>query len=241
MIRVAIVDDNQEIADMIHSMVMDKMAKKQEHPVEVRSFTNPVNLRYLLDEKQHFDLYLVDVEMPDINGIELAKHIRKMQEDAYIVFLTSHPEFAVYSYDLNIQAYQYILKSKMKEVLPQVLERIVKNLVNQTDRFLFIKNQVRFEKIKHQKIIRIYREDKNAIIVTESGIHKKRAALESIMSELKESSFIQIERGNIVNIEHIDKIQRSEVHMDNGDILEISRANVKQVKQRVNRYWGENI
>lgn len=241
MIRVAIIDDNQEMLDLIYKIAADELEKNRRHAVEIRSFIKPAKLKYILGEKQHFDLYLVDVEMPEINGIELARHIRKMQEDAYIVFLTSHPQFAIHSYDLSIQAYQYILKSNMKKLLPQVLERIAQNLANQTDQFLFIKNQVRFEKIKHQKIIRIYKEDKNAIIVAENGIHKKRATLESLMKELKESSFIQIERGNIVNIEHIDKIQRTEVHMDNGDILEISRANVKWVKRRVNQYWGANL
>ena len=61
------------------------------------------------------------------------------------------------------------------------------------------------------------------------------------MSCLDAAMFLPIERGCIVNIEHICKIQRNEVYMDNGDILEISRNNIQKVKKRVSRYWGENV
>lgn len=241
MIRVAIVDDNQEIVDLVYKIVVDKMGKNQEQLDNIKCFTKPVTLRYELEEKRQYDLYLLDVEMPGVNGIELAKYIRKVQENAYIVFLTSHPEFAIYSYDLSIQAYQYILKGKMKTTLPYVLEKIQNNLKNKTEQFLVIHNNIRYEKIDHQKIIRMYKEGKNTVIVTDNEIHKKRSTLEKVLKELEGSSFIQIERGSIVNIERIDKILRNEVHMDNGDILEISRANVKSVKQRINQYWGEHI
>ena len=87
----------------------------------------------------------------------------------------------------------------------------------------------------------MYKEGKNTVIVTDNEIHKKRSTLEKVLKELEGSSFIQIERGSIVNIERVDKILRNEVHMDNGDVLEISRANVKSVKQRINQYWGEHI
>lgn len=241
MIRVAIVDDNQEIVDLVYKIVVDKMGKNQEQLDNIKCFTKPVTLKYELEEKRQYDLYLLDVEMPGVNGIELAKYIRKVQENAYIVFLTSHPKFAIYSYDLSIQAYQYILKGKMKTTLPYVLEKIQNNLKNKTEQFLVIHNNIRYEKIDHQKIIRMYKEGKNTVIVTDNEIHKKRSTLEKVLKELEGSSFIQIERGSIVNIERVDKILRNEVHMDNGDVLEISRANVKSVKQRINQYWGEHI
>ena len=129
----------------------------------------------------------------------------------------------------------------MKTTLPYVLEKIQNNLKNKTEQFLVIHNNIRYEKIDHQKIIRMYKEGKNTVIVTDNEIHKKRSTLEKVLKELEGSSFIQIERGSIVNIERVDKILRNEVHMDNGDVLEISRANVKSVKQRINQYWGEHI
>ena len=129
----------------------------------------------------------------------------------------------------------------MKTTLPYVLEKIQNNLKNKTDQFLVIHNNIRYEKIDHPKIIRMYKEGKNTVIVTDNGVHKKRTTLEKVLKELEGSSFIQIERGSIVNIERIDKIIRNEVHMDNGDVMEISRANVKSVKQRINQYWGEHI
>lgn len=242
MIQIAIVDDSREMADMVQSFIDGQLYEKFKHlQVETKYYLKPQLLKYDLQEGHRYEIFILDVEMPELSGFELAKFIRGIQEDAYIIFLTSHGECAIEGFDLNIQAYQYILKDSMKEILPKVLERALKACEGQQDRMYLINNQVRFEKIRHQDIIRIYKEGKNIVIVAKDGTHRERKTLERIKKDLNNNTFLLIERGNVVNIEHIDRILKNEVYMDNGDMLEISRANIKAVKLKVNQYWRDNI
>ena len=108
-----------------------------------------------------FDIFLLDVEMPDMNGIELAKKIRKMQENGYIIFLTSHPQFAIRGYDRKVRAYQYLLKETMNSRLPEVMEDVIRRCLREEKQYYFIVNQHRMEKLKYQNIIHIKKDGRN--------------------------------------------------------------------------------
>jgi two-component system response regulator LytT len=242
MVKIAIVDDSIEILASIRKIVENITIKfLDDQELEIYTYARAELLIYDLEEHVHFDIFLLDVEMPDMNGIELAKNIRKMQENGYIIFLTSHPQFAIRGYDRKVRAYQYLLKETMNSRLPEVMEDVIRRCLREEKQYYFIVNQHRMEKLKYQNIIHIKKDGKNCMIVMVDGVHTDRTTLENIMSCLDTAMFLPIERGCIVNIEHICKIQRNEVYMDNGDILEISRNNIQKVKKRVSRYWGENV
>ena len=240
MIRIAIVDDSREMVNVIEQLIK-KSLKKCIGELEFRKYAKPILLKYDLEEKEQYDIFILDIEMPEMNGLELAKYIRATREDAYIIFLTSHMKYAVHSYDFSIRAYQYILKNKMSEMLPVVLERIIEKCREQEDQFYIIKTQVRFTRIRHRDIIHIYKDGKNTVFATQKENYRERESMERVLDKLGSDSFILIERGNIVNIEHIETIKRNEIYMDNGRVLEISRPHIKAVKQRVNRYWRNNL
>ena len=242
MVKIAIVDDSIEILASIRKIVESITIKfLDDRELEIYTYARAELLIYDLEENIQFDIFLLDVEMPDMNGIELAKKIRKMQENGYIIFLTSHPQFAIRGYDRKVRAYQYLLKETMNSRLPEVMEDVIRRCLREEKEYYFIVNQHRMEKLKYQNIIHIKKDGKNCMIVMDDGVHTDRTTLENIMSCLDAAMFLPIERGCIVNIEHICKIQRNEVYMDNGDILEISRNNIQKVKKRVSRYWGENV
>lgn len=242
MVKIAIVDDSIEILASIRKIVENITIKfLDDQELEIYTYARAELLIYDLEEHVHFDIFLLDVEMPDMNGIELAKNIRKMQENGYIIFLTSHPQFAIRGYDRKVRAYQYLLKETMNSRLPEVMEDVIRRCLREEKQYYFIVNQHRMEKLKYQNIIHIKKDGKNCMIVMVDGVHTDRTTLENIMGCLDTAMFLPIERGCIVNIEHICKIQRNEVYMDNGDILEISRNNIQKVKKRVSRYWGENV
>ena len=85
------------------------------------------------------------------------------------------------------------------------------------------------------------KDGKNCTLFTERSQHFDRKTLEQVRQVLSRVGFIAIDRGRIVNIEHIRKIEKNEVHMDNGEVLEISRSNIKKVKNMVTEYWRDNL
>lgn len=240
MIRAAIVDDSDEIVHIVEQ-VIKKSLQKYAGELELKVYTKPLLLKYDLQDNMQYDIFILDIEMPEMNGLDLAKYIRTARVDACIIFLTSHVKYAVHSYDLSIHAYQYILKNKMKEILPAVLEQVIEKYREMEDQYYIIETHARFIRIRYRDIIHIYKEGKNAVFVTEKEKYKERESLERVLEKLGSESFILIERGNIVNVEHVETINKNEIYMDNKCVLEISRPHVREVRQAVNRYWGNNL
>lgn len=235
MLQIAIADDNQDMMDL----VQEEIKKYIGVPAATKQYINPELLLYDVQENRKFDIYMLDVEMPEINGLDLAKKIRSMQEKACIIFLTSHPEFALAGFDIQIQAYQYILKQKMDEQLPPILTDLVKKMYEK--KYYAIQTQVRFSRVACDDVIYIYKDGKNAVIVTEKEEYRERKTLEKIVEDMQMEELIFIERGYVVNIFHIQHIQSNMVEMDNGKQLFISRSKVKKVKEQVNQYWSRNL
>lgn len=239
MIKVAIVDDGTEAAESTR-IIVEKCAGRllKSGKAEIHVFNRSELIACELREGTYFDIFLLETKMPVINGLDLAKYIRSIQKEGYIVFLTSHPEFAVESYYKNIRAYQYILKDTIKKRLPEVLDEIFEECIREEDQYYYIFNQYRTERIRFHDIIHVKKDGKNCILAAKDGIHTDRTTIMKVKQTLNLPIFILIDRGSIVNVEHIEKICKKEVHMNNGDVLEISRANVRAVRDKVHQYWG---
>lgn len=237
MARVVIVDDQEIFLDKICKNTIS-FFKNKGLPVNITCYDNSQLLSYDIVENHGFDIYILDVEMPKINGIELAKEIKKRNDKAIIVFITSHIEFSLDAFDVN--AYQYILKSQIDKKLDTVLECITKKLDEDSNYYL-IETNSRYEKVYHKDIYYIYKDGKNAVFVREKDETYVRETMRSVFKELNAPEFIYINRGIIVNIIHIMKINSIELYMRNNQKVLISRSNLKNIKEKVHTYWKDSI
>ena len=240
MFRIAIVDDSKDITEIVRAHVKRQAANAgMDQEVMVRTYTKP---RSLLEEMQggmKFHIFILDMEMPEINGVELSDRIREIQSKGYIIFLTCHASFAPQGYEKG--AYQYVLKPDMERRLPHVLDSVLAECKREMTEYYQITNQHRIERMRCSEIIYVKKDGKNCTLFTERSQHFDRKTLDQVRQVLSRVGFIAIDRGRIVNIEHIRKIEKNEVHMDNGEVLEISRSNIKKVKNMVTEYWRDNL
>lgn len=207
--------------------------------VQVDVYANGENLLYEIKDGKRYEAYLVDVEMPGMNGLELAKKIREFEPVAYIVFITSHIQYAIEGYEVN--AYRYILKSDIQEKLPRTMEKMLKDLHIEEKKYYVINTSNRYEKIMYRDILYIRRDRKNAIFVTIYGEHQKRITLRDLYKELDPDQFFFIERGYIVNIMHIAGYQQNRVILSNDDYLVVSYSHVEDTKRRLMKHWGMKL
>ncbi len=100
-------------------------------------------------EHENYDLLLLDVQMPGLNGIEAAREIRQKNEQIKIVFLTSSPEYAVESY--SVQATNYLLKPATKDRLFPILDQIF-DLLRKPEAALTVQNRGSVFRLPYGKI-----------------------------------------------------------------------------------------
>ena len=94
--------------------------KKASSLVRLPPFSNPQLFYYELAEEEHYDICFMDIEMPGINGIQLAEKLREYDKKYFSGFVTSYFEFAAHGYSLK--AFDFIQKSLLDEKLSLVLE-----------------------------------------------------------------------------------------------------------------------
>lgn len=175
--RIAIVDDQEEYLEEICNLI-EKFYFKNGIPYVVNTFSNAQLLLYEMEEKLYFDIYLLDIEMPGINGLSLAEKIRSMDDAGYIVFITSHLKFLINGYDYF--AYQFIPKNNLKKKLISTLESLQKRLDIEEEKFYQICTNHRYEKILYKDIYYVYKDEKYAIFVTQNGNIPIRETLKNI-------------------------------------------------------------
>lgn len=236
--RIAIVDDNLDFLMIVQTMILKYCFCNIEQCDVIQT---PQGMLEKLEHGQYYDVYILDIEMPQMSGLDLAKQIRLLQENAYIIFLTSYTNYALTSYDIHICTYQYIIKDHMKKKLPEILEKIELELGKKWTEFYYIKNNSRYEKIKIVDIIYIYKEGKNSIFVTEKKDFRERIALKEVMSKLKKDEFAFFDNGRIVNLRYVNCVDKESIILLDKYKLYGSYLNIKKIKEKIVDYWSNDL
>ena len=117
--RIAVCDDEEKFRNQARDMV-DKLAGSLDVVVDAYSDGNQLLAAF---DKKPYDVLFLDIEMPVMDGITLAKKLRERSDSIYIVFLTGHVEYALEGYEVN--ALRYLTKPVQEEKLREVLRFVM--------------------------------------------------------------------------------------------------------------------
>jgi two-component system, LytTR family, response regulator LytT len=182
----------------------------------VGAFDNPLDAIDFLSTKSA-DLIFVDIQMPDLTGIEFA---RSLENAPKIIFTTAYEKYALEGFKLNAIdyllkpfSYEEFLKAAQKARKQSDLEASVLPSIEANSQFLFLKSEYKIRRINFNDIL--YIEGlKDYIKVYTTGEDKPVLSLNSIKSleqKLPEDQFMRVHRSFIVNLNKIDTIERSRI------------------------------
>ena len=226
--RIAVCDD-EELFRIEFKSVLDKVLINAEYDIDTFSGGSSLYEAFL---KNPFDLVFLDIEMPGIDGITLAKRLRAVSENVQIVFLTSHIEYALEGYEVN--ALRYLVKPVNMNKLSEVLKYIQDKKNN--SRQIMIKQEGEDIVIDISDIIYMESMDKNVRIVTSKSEYITRYNISDYEEELKNSGFLRIHRGYLISLSKVKKIVKNDVVMDGDISLPVSRSNIKTLKDALYAY-----
>ena len=227
-VKIAICDDEPLFIQRATELI-ERWAQETKSYVNIYRFHNGED--FLTESAHfHFDLLLLDILMPRVSGMEIAKEIRKSNQNVSIVFLTSSKEFAIESYEVKAQG--YLLKpvsyNKLKEVLDEVLERM-----ETKSKYLVIRTSLYYQKLYHYEIEFIEAQNKKLIFHTVSGNEYIVSETFSVYEKklLQEEKFFKCHRSYLVYLPNIDHFNSSEIIMKSGKQIPIARGKAKQLKE----------
>ncbi len=229
MINICLCDDRIEFTKLLEDEVKKITAK---YDVKIKSYNDSLELKKDLSSIK-FDIYILDICMPNISGIELAKYINSICKDHLIIFFTSNSEYVFKSFQLNI--FRYIKKENYQEELLEALNSAIQKIETKHHKYTFktkngivsvAANDILYFTINNRNI-EIHYSDKSDILV---GL-----TISKLKEYLNNNVFFIIDRSTIVNLNNYLKFNISEnkMIMSNNDILYISRYRKKDLIRRI--------
>ena len=223
--RIAICDDEQNQIEYITSIVTS-WSNHKGHSCEIRTFASAEAFLFEYEEDKAYDILLLDVEMKNMNGIELAKRIRKDNNRAEIIFITSHFEFVGEGYEVD--ALHYLIKPISLEKLTQVLTKATEKLSveplsvvisSDGETVKLYESDIRYvESFLHYIVI--HTKDKEYKIKENMSVFEKRVS----------DDFYRIHRSYLVSLKHITRISRTSVNIGNTE-LPLSRGKYDDINR----------
>ena len=225
MYKVAICDDCQADIDYL-SILVREWGEKQ--PVQIRTFQSAESFLFQYAEEKDFDILLLDIEMGDMDGITMAKSIRKDNEAVQMIFITGYSDYIADGYD--VAALHYLLKPVKKQQLFEVLDRAVNRLMkNEKEIILRTPDGIFIMPVRE---IRYLDVQQNYVTVHGKTDVRIKRTLGDFESELDER-FFRMGRSCIVNLTYIRRIFRTDVQLSDGSRIPLPRGQYDALNRAV--------
>ncbi len=231
MYRLAICDDNQTDVAYLQSL-LKRWAASTETAMKIESFPSAEAFLFRYEEDKSFDLLLLDIEMGQMSGVELARRVRQDNRQVQIIFITGYMEYIAEGYD--VEALHYLLKPVTEEKLRAVLDRAARRFESREKALCLCVSgtamRIPLREIRYLEVQRNY--------VT---VHGQEAwTVKKTLNELEEEldrSFFRTSRSHIVNLHYVRKITRTQVTLKDGDELPLSRKLYEEMNRAMIHYF----
>lgn len=253
---------------MIKTIVVDDEAPAREELIYILEKFQNINIvgeashgaeAIKLNQNLKPDLIFLDIKMPKLNGIDVAKRILEGEHKPYIVFVTAYEKYAVEAFEVN--AIDYILKPISEERLKQGIEKILSNFKVDNKKYIYRLNNL-LQEVKEEehksitkicvydngKIIPLNPEDivyatvenKNTVIISTKGKFIVKHTLGELQETLESSSFFRSHKSFLINLDYIEIIEpwfnsTFNVVLKHSNVkIPVSRSQSKEFKKLMN-------
>lgn len=216
--KIAICDDRKEDIEYISSIVKD-WASGKGHSVTIKDFQSAEEFLFHYDDESDYDILLLDIEMGAMNGVELARRVRRQNREIQIIFITGYNDYIADGYD--VEALNYILKPVHADKLMAVLDRACEKLKKNEVALIFDLpgGMVRIPLYE----IRYIEVRANYVTIHAAEEISVKTTLSSIEKKLDEG-FFKTGRSYIVNMHYIRKVTKTEVVLEGEIVIPLSRG-----------------
>lgn len=223
MFLIAICEDETYLLEELRKKA-ETYLKTRHYPAQIRTFTSGEDL---LKEQRPFDLILLDLMLPGINGLETAK---RLSSKSRIIFITSYREYAVDAFE--VEAVHYLLKPVTDERLYQAMDRALNRSKQEDDRTLALIKSGSTHILPIRDILYCEVFDHRVCIHTAQGNYEYSGTLDMLEGKL-DGRFFRCHRSYLINMSHVVGQEKGTALVSNGNRVLISRRKQAEFMQRL--------
>lgn len=228
--NIAICDDETADVQFVSKLVLH-WASANNYKICIETFNSAEEFLFKSADKKA-DILLLDVEMGKMNGVELAREIRRKNHEVQIVFVTGYMDYIQDGYD--VEALNYLLKPITEEKLFAVLNRAVERLKS-CEKALLITISDEIIRIPLYEI-KYLEVRKNYVTLHAGEDYEVKKTLSELEKNL-DDSFFRTGRSFIVNLRFVRKITRTNVELLDGSLVPLSRGLYDNINRAMIEYF----
>ncbi len=229
---IAIVEDDQREIEL-YKTILSQYTEEYGQEFIVAEFNDPLD--FLAKYSAKYDIILMDIEMPYINGMEAAERIRKLDKTVIIIFVTNMPQYAIRGY--SVQALDYILKPVNYYSLSSVIRKAVKRIKRDDDFVVMVRNGSGLFKLYSSEILYVEVNGHKCIYHTTDNNIELYTTIKKVEEKLTSDIFVKCSNAYIVNLKHVDSVDKDGVHIGD-EVLPLSRSRKKEFAERLSDFYS---
>ena len=241
MFRIAICDDEkyfrQDLQELVSAYMMD-----QGYTFQIDTFSSGEELMSLGMEMMNYTIVFLDINMNEVNGVTVAKELRKFSRETYIVFVTAYVDYALEGYKVDVIRYLLKDNNSLQNAVRECMDAIIEKMD-----YVVVKKEFAFHEGGRRAV------SLERLLYIESKLHKLEfhvmedsmkiytmyATLNDIEKELDNKDFIRVHQSFLVNLKYVINVLRYKAILSNGEELVIPKARYKEVRDSFIAYQGE--
>ena len=241
MLRIAVCDDEAKQRDQTAALLNAYFQARPGLSGQVELFSSGSALLARAESSGGFDLYVLDILMPEPSGIETGRRLRSLGKDGEIVYLTSSNDFAADSYD--VRAFFYLLKPAEREKLFRVLDGAVEKLNRRRTSSVVVATaggprRILLERIRYvERVGRCIRYDCTDGVLDSQSI--RVSFREMVAPLLADRRFFLCGASFVLNFQHVTGVQGQNALLDNGHAVALPWKAAADFKKAWGGYWLE--
>lgn len=234
--NIAICDDEPKDIEILQTH-LQKISMELDIDFNSTIYNNSKDLLAEYTAPGLYHLLFLDVEMPFMDGIELAKRIRALPDRAVrIIFVSSYPRYMKESFD--VQAFQYLTKPYSYEELQKIIIQIVQDYENSQVTKLLVHTDLSEELVNLNEIISVKSlNSKQKLLLV--AMKEKEIEVTGLIGdwekELADEGFVSPCRGILINIRHLHYFKENDLVMSDGSTIPLSRRKEKNIRSLFNK------
>lgn len=232
MLKIIIVEDELNIAEQFKSFI-EKYAKGNQLETTITLYQNPEI--FLKEYQNEADLIFMDINMPQMNGMNVAKKLRKLDAKVNLVFVTYLAKYAINGYEVH--ALDFILKPVNYENFSMKMDRILSLIEKESDKKIMVKTSEGLVALYVKEIRYVEIADHYLYFHMREVVVKSRGTLKEVQEILAGEPFEVCNKCYLVNLERVESIVENSVIVGHQE-LQISRLKKKEFMKKLAEYYA---
>lgn len=228
MIRIAVCDDDRNITNRMKEAIQVSLDKDKDCEYTIDTMADGATFMRE-NELQRYDIVFLDIEMPDMSGLEIIKRLHEKNKTQLVILVSDHEQLVYES--IQYMPFRFIRKSYLQTELEEALEKAQEEIrersqkcffeINGKSQYVSLRDVIYFEAASHYAMIHFCEAREP---------EKIRITMEELFRKVQKYDFVRVHTSFVTNMRYIQAINGSDLALADGSIIHMSRRYKEQAK-----------